>query len=309
MIAKKRVSFIGLGVMGARMAKNLVRKGFDLTVYDAVGKSVEELQALGAKSADTCKEAAMVSDVIITMVRDDTQIDEVIYGENGIWEGAREGSIFVISSTIDPLHCQRIAAEGKEKGIRCLDAPVSGAKPGAEAGTLTIMVGGDKGAFEECRPIFEAMGKNIFYLGSAGMGETCKLVNNFLHILNLAVLSEGLALARRVGLEPETLLNVVKVSSGDSWAVQNWDLIQELVKEYCEGKKGPLWLGMQKDMALVLKMAKDVGQLVPIAGLYSQLDIFRFFPGVEQSFYDYSLSWTERGTLPDTGTPRGDIPG
>ena len=295
-MAKKRVSFIGLGVMGTCMAKNLVKKGFDLTVYDVMEKPMEELQSLGAKSADTCREAARMSDVVIAMVRDDSQIDEVIYGENGVWEGAREGSIFVISSTIDPLHCQRIAAEGKEKGIRFLDAPVSGAKPGAEAGTLTIMVGGNKRVFEECRPIFEAMGKNIFYLGSAGMGETCKLVNNFLHILNLAVLSEGIALARRVGLETETLLNVVRVSSGGSWAVQNWDLIQELVKEYCDGKKGPLWLGMQKDMALMLKMAKDVGQLVPIAGLVSQLDTFQVFPGVTRSFYDYSPSWTEHGT-------------
>lgn len=294
MIAKKGVSFIGLGVMGARMAQNLVKKGFDLTVYDVMEEPVQELKALGAKSADTCKEAAMVNDVTIAMVRDDAQIDAVIYGETGIWEGAKEGSIFVICSTIDPLHCQRIVAEGKERGIRLLDAPVSGARPGAEAGTLTIMVGGDKEAFKECRPIFEAMGKNIYYLGSAGMGETCKLVNNFLHILNLAVLAEGLALARRVGLEPENLLDVVKVSSGNSWAVENWDLIQELVTEYCEGKKGPLWLGIQKDMALVLKMAKDVGQLVPIAGLVSQLDAFRFFPGVERSFYDYGLSWTEQ---------------
>jgi 3-hydroxyisobutyrate dehydrogenase-like beta-hydroxyacid dehydrogenase len=298
-MASKKVSFIGLGVMGARMARNLLQKGFDLTVCDVVRKTVEELQASGAKSADTCKEAASVSDVIITMVRDDLQVDEVIYGENGAWEGARAGSIFVISSTIDPLHCQRIAAEGKERGIRVLDAPVSGARPGAEAGTLTIMVGGDRGAFEECRPIFEAMGKNIFHLGSAGMGETCKPVNNFLHILNLAVLSEGLALARRVGLELDALLDAVRVSSGDSWAVQNWDLVQELVKEYCEGKKGPLWLGMQKDMALTLKMAKDVGQLVPIAGLYSQLDVLQFFPGVGRSFYDYGPCWAEGETSPE----------
>lgn len=293
MIANKKVSFIGLGVMGARMARNLVKKGFDLTVYDVMEKHVQELKALGAKSINTCKEAARVSDVIIAMVRDDHQIDEIVYGENGVWEGAREESIFVICSTIDPLHCQRIAADCKKKGIRFLDAPVSGAKPGAEAGTLTIMASGEEETFQECRPIFEAMGKNIFYLGSAGMGETCKLVNNFLHILNLAVLSEGLALARRVGLETETFLNVVRVSSGDSWAVHNWELVQELVKEYCEGKKGPLWLGMQKDMALVLKMAKDVGQLVPIAGLVSQLDAFQFFPGIERSFYDYGLSWTE----------------
>jgi 3-hydroxyisobutyrate dehydrogenase-like beta-hydroxyacid dehydrogenase len=293
-LAKKGVSFIGLGVMGARMARNLIKKGFSLTVYDVMEKPVQELKALGARSTDTCKEAARVNDVTIAMVRDDAQIEDVIYGESGVFEGAKKGSIFIICSTIDPLHCQRIAAEGKERGIRLLDAPVSGAKPGAETGTLTIMVGGDKEAFKECRSIFEAMGKNIYYLGSAGMGETCKLVNNFLHILNLSVLAEGLALARRVGLEPENLLDVVKVSSGNSWAVENWDLIQELVTEYCEGKKGPLWLGMQKDMALVLKMAKDVGQLVPIAGLVSQLDAFRFFPGVERSFYDYGLSGTEQ---------------
>lgn len=286
----KRVSFIGLGEMGVCMAKNLVKKGFELTVYDVVEKPVKELQAMGAKSAATCKETAEAGDVIIIMVRDDSQIDQVLGGESGVWKGVKAGSIIIINSTVDPIHCQRIASQGEEKGVRVLDAPVSGGWIGAEAGTLTFMVGGDKGAFEECRPVFEAMGKNLFYLGGSGMGEVCKLVNNFLMAINLATLSEGLGLARKAGLDPETFINVVKVSSGTSWYAQNWELASEHVRDYCQGKKGALWFAYSKDMELTLKLAKDVGQRLPIGGLFSQLDPFRFFPGVERSFYDYGPS-------------------
>jgi len=286
----KRVSFIGLGEMGAFMAKNLVKKGFALTVYDVAEKPVKELQALGAKSAATCKEAAETSDVTIIMVRDDPQIDQVIYGENGVWKGVKEGSIIIISSTVSPLHCQRIATEGEEKGVRVLDAPVSGGWIGAEAGTLTFMIGGNKAAFEECRPVFEAMGKNLFYLGDSGMGEVAKLVNNLIMAINLAALSEGLGLARKAGLDPETFINIVKVSSGTSWYAQNWELAKEHVSDYCQGKKGALWFAYSKDIGLALKLAKGVGQLVPFGALVSQLDPFRFFPGVERSFYDYGPS-------------------
>ncbi len=286
----KRVSFIGLGEMGAFMAKNLIKRGFKLTVYDVAEKPVKELQALGAKSAATCKEAAETSDVIIIMVRDDSQIDQVLYGESGVWEGVKAGSVIIINSTVAPLHCQRIASQGEEKGIKVLDAPVSGGWIGAEAGTLTFMIGGDKEAFGECRPVFEAMGKNLFYLGGSGMGEVCKLVNNFLMAINLATLSEGLGLARKAGLDPEIFVNVVKVSSGASWYAQNWELAKEHVRDYCQGKKGALWFAYSKDMELTMKLAKDVGQLIPIGGLFSQLDPFRFFPGVERSFYEYRLS-------------------
>ena len=283
----KKVSFIGLGEMGAFMAKNLVKKGFELTVYDVAEKPVNELQVLGARNAPTCKEAAETSEVTIIMVRDDSQIDQVVCGENGVWEGVKAGSIIIICSTVDPLHCQRIASKGEEKGVTVLDAPVSGGWIGAESGTLTFMVGGNKEAFEKCRPVFEAMGKNLFYLGGSGMGEVCKLVNNFLMAINLATLSEGLGLAHKAGLDSETFINVVKVSSGNSWYAQNWGLAKEHVSDYCQGKKGALWFAYSKDMELVLKLAKDVGQLVPLGGLFSQLDPFRFFPTVERSFYDY----------------------
>lgn len=285
-MAPKSVSFIGLGEMGAFMAKKLVKKEFEVTVYDVAEKRVKELQALGAKSAASCKEAAETSDVTIIMVRDDPQIDKVVCGENGVWEGVKAGSIIIISSTVDPLHCQRIASKGEEKGVKVLDAPVSGGWIGARAGTLTFMIGGDRGAFEKCRPVFEAMGKNLFYLGSSGMGEVCKLVNNFILSINLATLSEGLGLARKAGLDPETFINIVKVSSGTSWYAQNWELAKEHVSDYCQGKKGALWFAYSKDMELALKLAKDLGQLVPLGGLFSQLDPFRFFPGVERSFYD-----------------------
>ncbi len=283
----RKVGFIGLGELGAFMAKNLVKRGFELTVHDIDDGPVKELQSLGARSAATCKQVAEASDVSIIMVRDDAQVDQVVYGEDGVWQGAKEGTFLIICSTVDPLHCQRIAREGEAKGVYVLDAPVSGGWIGAEAGTLTFMIGGNEVAVEACRPVFEGMGKNIFHLGGSGMGEVAKLVNNFMMSINLATLSEGLALARRSGLDVETFIRVVQVSSGSSWYALNWPLAQEHVKDYCAGKKGALWFAYSKDMGLALNLARDVGQLVPLGGLFSQLDPFRFFPGAERSFYDY----------------------
>ena len=278
----KKVSFIGLGEMGAFMAKNLVKKGFDLTVYDVLKEPMEELRVLGASVADSCQEVAGVSDVIISMVRDDSQTEDVLHGENGVWEGVRKGVIIIIASTITPYHCQRIAAEGAEAGIRVLDAPVSGGRTGAETGSLTIMVGGDKEDFEECRPIFEAIGKNIYYVGSTGMGEAAKLVNNLMSFINLAGLSDAIALGLKAGLELETLLNILRTSTGDSHAVQNWDSVLTLTKEYSQRRHGTTFDLLYKDMGLALKMAREVDQFVPVAGLCSQLDISHFFPGVER---------------------------
>lgn len=273
---KKRVGFIGLGEMGVFMATNLVRKGFDVTVHDLRKEQVEKLQALGANGGDSSKGVARVSDLIITMVRDDSQTDEVLYGKNGVWEGVREGSVIVICSTIDPFHCQSIAAEGEKKGVKVLDAPVSGAWHGAQAGTLTIMVGGKREAFEECRPVFEAMGKNIFYLGSAGLGALCKVVNNLLFNANWAALSEAVTLGQKAGLKLETLLNVIRVSSGGSFVVQKFDLIVTF-----RDNASQLAIS-DKDLGLALKVAEEAKQPVPIARLCSQLDRSRFFPLVER---------------------------
>ena len=283
----RKVGFIGLGELGAFMARNLLNKGFELAVHDIAEEPVKKLQALGARGATDAREVAAASDVTIIMVRDDAQLEQVVNGEGGVWQGAREGTFLLICSTVDPLHCQRIAKEGEARGVQVLDAPVSGGWTGAQAGTLTFIIGGNEAALETCRPVIEAMGKNIFHLGGSGMGEVAKVVNNFMMSINLATLSEGLALAGKAGLDLDTFIKVVQVSSGSSWYARNWPLAQEHVKDYCAGKKGALWFAYSKDMGLALKLARDVGQLVPIGGVFSQLDSFRFFPGVERSFYDY----------------------
>lgn len=281
------VGFIGLGELGSLMAGNLIKHGLELVVYDVVDDRVETLVAIGARRADTCKRVAETSDVTVVMVRDDEQLDEVVNGEDGVWQGAKRESVLIVCSTVDPLHCQRLAREGETRGVQVLDAPVSGGWIGAEAGTLTFMVGGERSAVERCRTLFECMGKNLFHLGGSGMGEVAKLANNFLMSINLATLAEGIALAGKAGLDAETFIKVVQVSSGSSWYALNWSLAQEHVRDYCAGKKGALWFAYSKDMGLAIKMAKDVGQLVPLGGHFSQLDPFRFFPGVERSYYDY----------------------
>lgn len=284
MAQRKKIGFVGLGNMGEPMAWNLVKKGYQVTVvYHTRKEPVEKIKAMGANVASSLKEMAEGSDVIISVVRDDAQTDKVIYGENGIWEGVKEGSIIILSSTINPLHCQEIAAAGKEKGVSVLDAPVSGARNASEAGMLTFMVGGDKAVFEECRPIFEAMGENIFHLGDVGMGETFKLVNNFMLFANMASASEAVALGLKAGLDLKRLLDVVKVSTGNSWVVQNWDSLVKLRKDY-EQRKLASTLGMMyKDAGLGFKLAKDLGMRLPIAELVSQADISTFFP--EKSSY------------------------
>lgn len=278
----KKVGFIGLGEMGSSMAKNLLKKGFELTVYDLRKEVVEALKKLGASSSTSCQELAKASDVIISMVRDDPQTEEAIHGKNGVWEGIKKGSIIILMSTIDPLHCQRIAAEGAGKGIGVLDAPVSGMRTGAEAGTLTIMVGGNKPIFEKCRPVFEAMGKNIYYIGKSGMGEVTKLANNLMGCANMAALADAVALGLKAGVDLDSLLSVIKVSTGSNWAVQNFDLVLTLTREYAAHPHGSTLDTMYKDMGLVLKLAREVEQFVPVAALCSQMDIAKYFPGVKR---------------------------
>jgi 3-hydroxyisobutyrate dehydrogenase len=284
MVQDIKIGFIGMGDMGRPMAKKLVEKGFSTTVYDLRKEFVEELKASGAIAADSCRKLAEVSDVVIILVRTDKQVEEVLYGKNGVWEGIRDGSTIIISSTIDPLLCQKIASAAEHRNIKVLDAAVSGSRIGAESGTLTFMVGGDKGIFDKCRPIFEAMGKNIFYLGGVGMGEFCKLANNLVYFINLAGLSEGIALGLKAGIQLESLLNVINVSTGSSWHVHHWDFVMKLKKEYDESKHSSVLGLLYKDMDLALKRSRDMDLFLPLLGLCSQLDASKFFTGLSDDF-------------------------
>jgi 3-hydroxyisobutyrate dehydrogenase-like beta-hydroxyacid dehydrogenase len=268
----KKIGFIGLGNMGEPMATNIAKAGFDLTVYDIRSEPLRALEKLGAKVARSTQEVGEQCDIIETIVVNDAQVEEVILGKDGggALAGARAGSIIVIHSTVHPKTCQRIAALAKDKKVGVLDAAVSGAESGARAGTLSLMVGGNPMLLEACRPVFNVIGKNIFHMGDVGMGEVAKLANNLMAIVNMQSTREGLRLARQAGIDEQKMLEVVKASTGNSWAVQSWEAMRQVAQSYTTGPKGMAQVGY-KDISLAVTVGHDVGASLPLAALVSQL--------------------------------------
>lgn len=271
----KKIGFIGLGAMGKHMATNLAKKGFQPGVFDIRPEPVRDLVALGAVAMGSPKEIGEKSDVIISMVSDSAQTDSVLDGEKGLWQGIRKGAILIISSTVDPLYCQKIEQQAKERGARMMDAPVSGGSSGAEAGTLSLMVGGEKTLFDECLPIFEAVGKQIFHVGGVGSGETMKLVNNLMSIINQATASEAIALGMKAGLNLDRMLEIIKVSSGASRATDRWHTLAAYRRQRKEQGAG---MHYGKDLNLAIRLANSLGRNMPIAALVSQLDTSQWLP-------------------------------
>ncbi len=268
----KKIGFIGLGNMGEPMATNIAKAGFDLTVYDIRPEPLRVLEKLGAKVARSPQEIGERCDIIETIVVNDAQVEEVILGKDGggVLAGTRPGSIIVIHSTVHPKTCRRIAALAKDKSVGVLDAAVSGAESGARAGTLSLMVGGDPALLEACRPVFNVIGKNIFHMGEVGMGEVAKLANNLMAIVNMQSTREGLRLARQAGIDEQKMLEVVKASTGNSWAVQSWEAMRQVAQNYTTGPKGMAQVGY-KDISLAVTVGHDVGASLPVAALVSQL--------------------------------------
>lgn len=264
---KVKVGFIGLGVMGRRMAKNLLA-GFDVNVFDVVKEPCEELQKLGAKVSRSAKELAAACDVVITMVCDDKQTEEVIYGKEGLLEGLEKGTI-IIMSTVSPGLVRRLAKTVKQ-GVEVLDAPVSGGYMGAEAGTLSIMVGGKKEVYQECRIVLEAMGKNIFYCGESGAGLVAKLANNMIVQVTIAVILESLAVGTKAGLDTSVLFDVYKTSSGGSWLVEHWNWVTQMRKS---GKTGGTLATLYKDVDMALDFAREEGVSLPITSFSHAFDL------------------------------------
>lgn len=271
-----KVGFVGLGEMGKGMAKNLVTKGFDLTVYDVSEEPVKELKQLGAKEAKSLKELAATTDVIFSMVRDDAQTEAVMWGKDGILDGIRSGSTIIINSTLTPSLVQKLAADAAKKGVGVLDSPVSGARTKAEAGTLTLLVGGDESLFKKMEPILKVVGQNIFYMGSVGMGEVAKLANNMILFSSMASTTEGLAFAVKAGFPVKTILDFINVSTGVNWAAQNWELMTSFKKDHSPLATLNL---MYKDLNLGLKYAKEIGVELPLASQFGQIDLWREVAG------------------------------
>ena len=205
-----KLGFIGLGIMGKPMSKNLVKAGHELVVYNRSKASVDELVALGAKAADTPKEVAENSDVIITMLPNSPQVLEICLGENGIIEGAREGQVVIDMSSIDPLKSREVSEGLAAKGVDFLDAPVSGGEPKAIDGTISVMVGGKKEVFDKNYDVMKAMAGSVVYVGEVGAGNITKLANQVIVALNIAAMSEAFTLATKAGVDPDLVYQAIR---------------------------------------------------------------------------------------------------
>ncbi len=216
-----RIGFIGLGIMGRPMARNLLKAGYPVIVWNRSRPGIEALTADGATEAVSPRDAAEQSDVVVTMVGDHTDVEQVTLGKDGIIEAARLGLVHVDMSTISPDVTRRIAAELDEAGMEMLDAPVSGGEPGAINAALSIMVGGKEDVFERCRPIFETLGKTVVFCGPSGSGQVVKLCNQVVGALNNLAVSEAITLCTSSGVDPRKMLEAVGAGAAASWMVTN----------------------------------------------------------------------------------------
>jgi len=221
MIHTKKIAFIGTGVMGASIVKHLLKADYEVTVYSRTKSKAEGLMELGAKWAETPKEAANDQDIIFTMVGFPTDVEEVYLSENGLLESAKEGAIVVDMTTSEPTLAKKIYEAAKQKGISSIDAPVSGGDIGAQNGTLSIMVGGDRSVFEEILPILQIFGENIVYQGDAGAGQHTKMCNQLLIATNMIGVCESIAYAFKAGLDIEKVLQSISAGAAGSWSLSN----------------------------------------------------------------------------------------
>ena len=263
----KRIGFIGLGIMGVPMVRNLVRAGFEVTVYNRTRSKAEQLADEGVGIAGSPGELAGENSVVITMVSDTPDVESVILGENGIIESIKPDSVVIDMSTISPQATQRIAVQLGEKKAHMLDAPVSGGEQGAIDGTLSIMVGGDARILERCRPVLEAMGKDIIHVGSNGMGQTVKLMNQILVVGNLNAVVEALIFAQKQGVDLEKAIDAVKGGAAGSWQLAN--LAPRIIKR--DFRPGFMVDLMHKDLRLIMESAESMGLTLPVTSSVNQM--------------------------------------
>ena len=263
-----KIGLIGVGTMGKPMGFNLMKAGYELTVYDINPKPLKKFQEKGAAVGQSIREVASKSDVVITMVPNSGDVEEIILEENGVMEGLKSHSIVIDMSTIDPSVSRKIAKTLREKDIYMLDAPVSGGQMGAEAATLAIMVGGEEEVFKKCLPVFKAMGKNIYYCGPSGNGEIVKIINNLMAGIFRMASAEALALGVKAGVPLKILYDVVNESSGQSRIVQVHGGAKAFKGDYEPGFASEL---MHKDLGLALNLGKEERVPLPLGALSQQL--------------------------------------
>lgn len=263
----KKIGFIGLGIMGKPMVRNLLKAGFSPIVFNRSQSAIDELVSEGATAANSAKEVTEKSDVVITMLPDTPDVETVVLGENGVLAGAHEGLLLIDMSSISPVVTRKIASEAEKKGVKMLDAPVSGGDKGAIAGTLSIMVGGEESDFELAKPIFEAMGKTIVLCGAIGSGQTVKACNQIVVALVIEAVSEALVLGSKAGVKPEI---IVQVLSGGLAQNRVMDLRGQTMIEhnFTPGFKARLH---RKDLNIILQTAREYGVSLPVSSLVEQM--------------------------------------
>jgi 2-hydroxy-3-oxopropionate reductase len=261
------IGFIGLGIMGRPMAKNLLKAGLPLIVHSRSRGPVDELVEAGAKAAQVPREVAGQCDVLITMLPNSPDVELVALGKDGIIEGARSGLIFIDMSTISPIVSQKVGAALGAKGVRMLDAPVSGGEKGAIEGALSIMVGGDQAVFDAVLPILKAMGKTITLLGPLGFGGFTKLANQIIVAMNLTALGEALTLARKAGLDRELTLKALAGGLAGSRCLDQ-KAANYIAGTYNPGFKIDLHF---KDLGLIMESARALGVPLPATAVVQEL--------------------------------------
>lgn len=262
-----KIGFIGLGIMGKPMSKNLLKAGHELIVYDIVPERVEEVVAAGAAKGGSSKDVAAHADVIITMLPDGPDVEAAVLGPEGVLEGATKGSELVDMSSINPLVSQKIGKACADKGVEFLDAPVSGGEPKAIDGTLAIMAGGKQEVFDRMKPILECMGASVVLTGDVGAGNVTKLANQIIVACNIAAMGEALVLAAKAGLDPEAVFNAIKGGLAGS-TVLNAKAPMVISRNFQPGFRIRLH---QKDLRNSLQAAEALQVPLPITSLVQQM--------------------------------------
>ncbi|WP_102158572.1 2-hydroxy-3-oxopropionate reductase [Zhihengliuella halotolerans] len=266
-MAQQKIAFIGLGIMGLPMAKNLVAAGFSVAGYNRSPEKTAELVAAGGTAAGTIGEAVADADVIITMVPDSPDVEGVVIGENGAFAQAKDGALWIDNSTIRPDVAVALAEEARAAGLRALDAPVSGGEAGAISGALSIMVGGDAADFAAAADVFAAVGKTIVHVGPAGSGQTVKAANQLIVAANIQALAEGVAFLEAYGVDTTAALEVLGGGLAGSKVLDQKGQ-KMLDRDFAPGFRLALH---HKDMGIVTAAAREAGVVLPLGGLVAQL--------------------------------------
>ena len=262
-----KLGFIGLGIMGKPMCGHLLAAGYTVHVYDVVSEAVQEMASRGAVACSNCKEVAQKSDIIIIMVPDTPDVEAVLFGKDGVVEGIKAGSIVVDMSSISPIATKEFAQKLAAMGVKMLDAPVSGGQVGAEKATLSIMVGGQPEVFEQIKPYFELMGKNIIHVGGNGDGQTCKVANQIVVALTIEAVSEALLFASKAGADPAKVRQALLGGFAQS-RILDLHGGRILERKFAPGFR---IRHQQKDLNLALQSARSLGLSLPGTAVAQEL--------------------------------------